>query len=91
MFSFPDFERYIAPVVLEMGEECFYNGGVRGIKESEPGTWIAEVRGAFVNRVRVGIRRDRVTEWRCTCSFDDGPVCKHVVAVLLALEERRKE
>jgi uncharacterized Zn finger protein len=71
--------------VLERGKELFLGGAVVEAARSR-GRLQALVQGSapFAYRVEINLARG---EWRCSCPYTWGPVCKHVAAVAFAALE----
>ncbi len=72
--------------IYQHGEEYFSSEAVTRLNNSG-NDWSAVVEGSNNYRVRVLVQDNEVADWDCNCPFDHGPVCKHVVAVALAIEE----
>ena len=80
-----DFENYIDPVIYQRGEEYFDLGAVEKLKESG-NKWEAVVEGTDYYQVSVQLDQDNeIITSRCNCPYDHGPICKHQVAVFLAI------
>jgi uncharacterized Zn finger protein len=77
------------PVVFARGRDYLRQGAVMGLARSE-GRVTARVAGSDTEpyRVRVKLGPSGVEEADCTCPYDWGGACKHVVAVLLACMEQ---
>lgn len=76
------------PEVFARGRGYLQQGAVTSLGRSDD--WItAQVYGSDVEpyRVRVKISPSGIEETHCTCPYDWGGACKHVVAVLLACLE----
>ena len=74
-------------VILERGIAYYENDQILEIKK-EDNCYHALVQGEFVYAVDVIVRGDKVFDVYCDCPyFLDGELCKHVVAVLLKIEE----
>jgi uncharacterized Zn finger protein len=71
--------------VLTQGKERFMSGAVIEAARSR-GRIQARVAGSapFPYRVEINLTRG---EWRCSCPYAWGPVCKHVAAVAFAALE----
>ena len=80
-----NFETSIPPVILDPGQEYFRDKAVDSLEELAHGRWVAIVVGNEEYTVQVVLSEDEVREWSCTCPYGKGPVCKHVVATLLAI------
>jgi uncharacterized Zn finger protein len=80
------FEQHIDETILERGLKYFESGAVGEVEQISPGEFEAEVEGSETYVVRITVRQGNVEEHECDCPYD-GPVCKHVVAVLFHLEQ----
>ncbi len=86
-----NFETSIPPAILELGQEYFRDKAVDSLEELAQGRWEAIVVGNEEYTVQIAIEDEQVPEWSCTCPYDKGPVCKHVVATLLAIREAEQQ
>ncbi len=86
--SLSKFEAVIDPVIVKRGEEYFYNSAVRRLKKLKDDEWIASVEGTETYRVRILFKDKNIYDHSCSCPYDMGPVCKHIVAVLFAVREK---
>lgn len=77
------FHKQISQKIYERGEEYYENGTISQVEHTYPGTWTAEVEGSDSYSVEITLDNDEIVSWRCTCPYDYGDICKHVVAVLL--------
>ena len=78
----------VDPTILARGEDYYRSGQVENI-ELDGGHVTAEVFGSEEDpyQVELDFSEDgEVEHWSCDCPYDRGPVCKHTVAVLLALQ-----
>ena len=78
----------VDPTILTRGEDYYRSGQVENV-EQDGGHVTAEVSGSEEDPylVELDFSEDgEVEDWSCDCPFDWGPVCKHTVAVLLALQ-----
>ncbi len=87
MFSLDDFESYMPPKILARGLAYYSERAVERLEETAKGQWEALVAGSEDYEVEITLAGKQVESWICDCPYDDGPVCKHVVAVLYALRE----
>ena len=83
-----NFESVIDHALVKRGRRYWQHGLVQNLEEIEDGKWTAQVEGTQVYEVRISISDDAVTDYNCTCPYDLGPVCKHEVAMLYAIQER---
>ena len=83
-----NFENHIDPVILGRGQEYYDDGAVLSL-EFEGDTWIAEVSGTDTYTVSLSLDdTGEIIESYCDCPYDFGPVCKHQVAVLYAMQDQ---
>lgn len=80
-----NFKQQIDETILQRGRSYYSGGRVLTLGEVEPGRWQAEVEGRQPYRVAITAGAGEALSWSCTCPYT-GPVCKHIAAVLLALE-----
>lgn len=77
-----DFEQYIDPTILDRGHSYFHSERIREAEELSPGLFEATVLGSVPYNVRITLEGEQVTQYSCTCPYDYGPVCKHVVSLM---------
>lgn len=80
------FEQIIDETILKRGLDYFRKGLVEEPEEISAGCFEAIVQGSEPYSVSVTIQNETVTEYSCSCPYDLGPVCKHVVSVIFALQ-----
>lgn len=80
------FEQFIDETILKRGLTYFRTGLVEDPEELSPGFFEAIVEGSESYRVTVTIQNETITDHSCTCPYDMGPVCKHIAALLFALQ-----
>ena len=83
-----DFESVIDYALVKRGRRYWQHGLVQDLEEIEDGKWTAQVEGTQVYEVSISISDDMLTDYNCACPYDLGPVCKHEVAMLYAIQER---
>jgi len=81
------FEEQIDEVILQRGLNYFKKGYVTDVEEIGPGDYEATVNGREIYTVHLHVEKGVVTEYDCDCPYDQGPVCKHIVAVLFYLQQ----
>ena len=86
-----NFENHVPFRILARGLDYFESGAVVSLEEVSDGEWDAEVVGSKTYEVEVTIEEDGSISWNCDCPYDMGDMCKHVVAVLLAIREEMKK
>lgn len=74
-----------APHILARGEKYFAEGRVGRI-QSDGKVYIASVEGTERYEVEISLSEDRIEEMCCNCPYAEGDNCKHMAAVLFALE-----
>lgn len=81
-------ETAVDRTILQRGKN--YTAFVSNLEETEPEFWQAYVEGTDSYDVEIQLAGDEVADWSCTCPYDHGPVCKHVVAVLLNIRSQQQ-
>ena len=87
--SLKKFESDIDDSIISRGAEYFANQAVRDLRQLKTDQWAASVEGTEQYRVRLSLRDDSVVDYSCSCPYDLGPICKHIVAVLYELRARK--
>lgn len=86
--SFCDF---VPSRIWQRGQDYYSSGAITSIEESQHGEWIAVVEGTDDYTVRIVMDGDEILEWDCDCPYDGGDVCKHVVAVAIAIRNMKTD
>lgn len=89
MLTLSNFEKQINDTVLKRGKNYYEQGMVVELEESADNLWQAEVTGSDTYAVEVTLlnnKKNEIDDYSCSCPFE-GIICKHVVAVLLAIKE----
>ena len=89
--SLENFREWISPDIIQRGRDYFNKNLIQNLDEVEDGRWQAEVEGSYLYQVEIQILPDGSLEYFCNCPYDWGPVCKHVAAVLFAIEDTFSE
>lgn len=84
-------ENYIDKTILQRGRQYHKNGCVGEIGISDNHKYTAEVYGTDTYEVTLKILDDKLQEYVCTCPYDMGPICKHIVAVLYEIRNEEVE
>lgn len=84
---FDQFEQHIHETILKRGLSYFNNDRVQPPEELSPGYYEAIVEGSDNYIVRLKIQDEVIIDYSCTCPYDFGPYCKHVVALLFYLQQ----
>ena len=80
-----NFEEEVHLLIAERGSAYYDSHQVRDLQRTADG-WTATIDGNETYHVRLE-GHDEIMQWHCTCPFEHGPVCKHVVAVLYAVRD----
>ncbi|MDR0829383.1 MAG: hypothetical protein LBN95_04625 [Prevotellaceae bacterium] len=81
-----EFEQHIDETILKRGLSYFKKGQIGEIEEVGAGEYQAVVQGTDDYLVQMTVKNEIITEYVCDCPYDVGPVCKHVAAVIFALQ-----
>jgi len=79
------------PAILDRGRDYFRNGHVISFEEIEPGEYEAVVEGNDDYIVNITVVNGSLEEYSCTCPYDYGSVCKHIIAAVLYLQKETGE
>lgn len=89
--TFENFEKNISSTIRERGYGCFHSGYVSNLDEVETDLWVADVYGTNDYRVKIKTDKKEIKNWSCDCPYDQGPICKHVVATFYAIVDAEKK
>ncbi len=84
-------DEIVDPLVLLRGQAYHQEGRVTALEQADAKAWTAEVEGTDLYYVHFKLDSEGDFSCTCTCPYDWGPVCKHVIAVLFAIEEAYPE
>ncbi|WP_176719407.1 SWIM zinc finger family protein [Rhodohalobacter halophilus] len=87
LLNIDDPESNFPPVILKRGVDYLHQGRVENLSFEGDKTWTARVHGSFTYSVRIQLLNDEVARGSCSCPYADSAPCKHIAAVLLALED----
>ncbi|MDN7227334.1 SWIM zinc finger family protein [Planococcus sp. N064] len=83
---------YVPAKLYERGLDYFEKDFVEQLTEDAPNRWHALVAGTRDYEVSVNLAKDgTIVGSYCTCPFESDSLCKHEVAVCLAIRENKKE
>lgn len=85
-----DFENYVSYKIWSRGEEYFECNAVADLVETTPGEWSAIVKGTEDYNIEISLEENEIITWYCDCPYD-GEICKHVVAVILAIRSNQSK
>lgn len=80
-----DWQEEFTPLILMRGRKYFEAGNVHRIQRSG-NAYIAQVAGTEDYEVEISIDEEGIEEMLCTCPYARGDNCKHMAAVLFALD-----
>jgi len=84
MFTIHDLSELVPHKIFERGMDCFDDGAVGRIRRAG-GEFKAVVQGTEAYHVVLTLRASNPPDIACDCPYDYGPVCKHGVALGLAV------
>lgn len=83
---------YVPAVLYKRGLDYFERDFVEQLTEGAPNRWHALVAGTRDYEVSINLAKDgTIVGSYCTCPFESVSLCKHEVAVCLAISEFKKE
>lgn len=86
-----NWQEYFLPRILERGWNYYKDGAVQSLTTTPTG-YRATVSGTEDYEVEIELNGDEIAEMYCDCPYaDDGNYCKHMAAVLYAVEEEDVE
>ena len=91
MYTIKNFRKYVRPAVLARAKEYLDSGKISQITQLAPGCYHAEVKGTHSYGVEIDIDGSgNIIQAECTCPYGYGGLCKHISAVLMAIEKEAK-
>lgn len=87
MLPFPNFESSIEKKILDRGFDYYEQKYIEEVEVIANGEFSAIVQGTDEYDVFIKIENDKVTNYTCTCPYDYGNECKHIVAVLYYIRD----
>ncbi len=87
MLTFKNFKKTIPPTILARGRQYYNDGAVVDLSPEDEDTWLAVVQGTDAYDVHITLDQGDQLTCTCTCPYEYGEHCKHVAAVLYAIEE----
>ena len=86
-FTLNTFKKEINKTILKHGRDYFRANQIIDLEEVEQGRWVAKVQGSDEYGVTIILEDQQQLICRCTCLYDGGLICKHIAAVLYAIED----
>ena len=82
-----NWKRYFTPSILDRGFEYYRRERVKGLSH-KGGVYKAFVLGTVIYQTEIKIKNNSIVHVKCNCPhFQDGHYCKHLAAMLYAIEE----
>jgi hypothetical protein len=85
--SISQFLQTAGPAIIDRGRDYFRNGHVISFEEIQPGEYEAVVEGTEDYLVNLTVKDGEIADCSCTCPYDYGSVCKHIVAAVMYLQK----
>jgi uncharacterized Zn finger protein len=85
-----NFKKVLPQTILTRGREYYKSGNVSDLNLDDEDLWVAQVSGTEEYEVQIERHGDELIT-SCTCPYDLGDYCKHVAAVLYAIEDSYPE
>lgn len=85
--TFMNFKQVIPAKILTRGYDYFSMERVTDLSMEDEGIWTAEVEGTEAYDVQISLGPKQELTCVCTCPYEFGEQCKHVAAVLYAIEK----
>ena len=83
-----DWKSLFSAVVLLRGLNYYEEGAVKELETTKDG-FRAVVEGSYDYDVEIEIANGKIGDMQCSCPYaEDGNYCKHMAAVLFAIEEQ---
>ncbi|MBI9066992.1 MAG: SWIM zinc finger family protein [Salinivirgaceae bacterium] len=85
-----NFEEQVNKTILERGINYFESGYITHLQKLNSGEWLADVEGNY-GYYNINVKLDNknnIDYFHCNCPYD-GNICKHVLAVLLAIKQEQ--
>ena len=89
MKSIRDILSTVPDTILRRGEDYYESESIFSLVRGTDGVYTGKVDGSSGETYKVKVQTDNtgeVSDYSCNCPYDYGDVCKHIVAVLLAIE-----
>ncbi len=82
-----NFEPFIEDKIISRGHSYFENGQIADLEEIEDKEFIATVLGSEMYTVSIQLNEEfDILKCSCSCPYDWGVFCKHLVAVLYEIK-----
>lgn len=91
MITLENFEHHVPFKIWQRGMHYYEDGAVSALEETSLGEWTATVEGTECYIVEISLNGDEVKAWECDCPYDMGDICKHIVAVVIAIRKEKEK
>lgn len=85
-FSLWELHEELNMFVVFDGLHLFQKGDVFLLEDAPLGSWKAKVKENKIFSTCLSVVGSNVTQYNCDCKYSEGPICKHIVAVALAVQ-----
>lgn len=83
-------EQHLDPRIRERAVGYIQDGRIEAPEPITSDVWRTTVHGSDLYHVVVQLDGEKIVRWECSCPYDQGPICKHVAALLLLLEGKEE-
>lgn len=84
-----NFRTQVKPKIVQRGTDYYLSNHIINLEETETNFWQCSAIGtrSYDLEISLGTDNNHIEYWSCSCPYDHGDVCKHVVAALLTIEQ----
>jgi uncharacterized Zn finger protein len=82
-----DFENSVEPQILARGRAYYQDSAIKNVVRLAPDEISAVAYGTSRYNLRLKLQGRELIEWRCSCPYDWGDICKHMVALCFYLRQ----
>jgi hypothetical protein len=90
ILTFDNYEEVLAPFLFKSGKDYFEGRKVQSLKHQN-NKWTAFVKGNKLYQVELTVDRSEIHSAKCNCPSKSKPVCKHIIALIYAIEVLHSE
>lgn len=87
--SLDSFENELHPTILERGFEYFENDQIQDVLCVGDNQFAAVAQGNYLYDVFIELKDTKLKAYDCSCPYDQGPMCKHLVGLLYHLKTEK--
>ena len=90
MPNLSNFDLLIHPKIVARGKAYFSDKLIEAIEKISEGEYSSTVQGSEIYTVYIALdRKENIIDHSCTCPYDWGEFCKHEVAILYYLNQKK--